>query len=212
MSIRKKIKPYTYTPLSHQIVSEALATYGSPNDKINELIKKGELISLRRGLYVPGPELDLPLPDYFLIANHLRGPSYISLESALSFWGMIPERVFETTSVTTKTSKTYNTAVGRFSFQHLPTPYYSFGITFQEIAPQQVVMIATKEKALCDKIILTSGIQLRSKSQVYEFLMEDLRIDQESLIQLNPSTIHSWLNDSPKKSSIEQLIKTLENL
>ena len=116
MNIRRKIKTYTEAPLSHNIVMEALSSYGRPNDKISEMLKSGELLALRRGLYVPGPELDLPLPNNFLIANHLRGPSYISLESALSYWGLIPERVYEISSVTTKTSKTYETAIGRFSY------------------------------------------------------------------------------------------------
>ena len=84
-----------------------LDEYNRPNDKISEMLKSGDLTSLRRGLYVPGPELDLPSPDVFLIANHLRGPSYVSLESALSYWGLIPERVFEISSVTLKTSKVY---------------------------------------------------------------------------------------------------------
>lgn len=212
MSFRKKIKPYTITPLSHQIVSDVLGEYLRPNDKINELVKSGDLISLRRGLYVPGPELDLPVPENFLIANHLRGPSYISLESALSYWGMIPERVYEICSVTTKTSKTYQNTIGRFSYQHLPSPYYSLGVTREEMAPQQIAMIATREKAICDKIILTSGVLLRSVQQTRAFLVEDLRIDESSLGLLNPATIQEWIAISPKKESLKTLIKTLENL
>ena len=79
--MRRKIKEYVAAPLSHNVVMEALSSYNRPNDKISEMIKSGELVSLRRGLYVPGPELDLPLPDSFVVANHLRGPSYISSHS-----------------------------------------------------------------------------------------------------------------------------------
>jgi len=191
---------------------DALATYSRPNDKISEMIKRGELISLRRGLYVPGPELDLPIPDSFVIANHLRGPSYISLESALSYWDLIPERVHEISSVSTKTSKIYQTSLGRFSFQHLATPYYSFGIRSVRLTEFQTAMIASPEKALCDKIVLTAGVQLRSISQTMDFLLEDLRIDEEQLQALDVQAIQSWVEDAPKRNSLQQLVNTLQRL
>lgn len=212
MNIRRKIKTYTEAPLSHNIVMEALSSYGRPNDKISEMLKSGELLALRRGLYVPGPELDLPLPNNFLIANHLRGPSYVSLESALSYWGLIPERVYEISSVTTKTSKTYETAIGRFSYQHLMTPYYSFGIKSVRLTDVQTALVASPEKALCDKIILTSGVLLRSIPQALDFLLEDMRLDEDLLRGFDIATIHSWIEDAPKKNSLQMLVNTLERL
>ena len=191
---------------------DALATYSRPNDKISEMIKSGELISLRRGLYVPGPEFDLPIPNGFVIANHLRGPSYISLESALSYWDLIPERVHEISSVSTKTSKIYQTSLGRFSFQHLATPYYSFGIRSIRLTEFQTAMIASPEKALCDKIVLTAGVQLRSISQTMDFLLEDLRIDEEQLQAFDVQAIQSWVEDAPKRNSLQQLVNTLQQL
>jgi hypothetical protein len=212
MNIRRKIKTYTEAPLSHNIVMEALSSYGRPNDKISEMLKSGELLALRRGLYVPGPELDLPLPNNFLISNHLRGPSYVSLESALSYWGLIPERVYEISSVTTKTSKTYETAIGRFSYQHLMTPYYSFGIKSVRLTDMQTALVASPEKALCDKIILTSGVLLRSIPQALDFLLEDMRLDEDLLRGFDIATIHSWIEDAPKKNSLQMLVNTLERL
>lgn len=209
---RRKVKEYTEAPITHGLVMEMLSEYNRPNDKISELIKSGELLSIRRGLYVPGPETDLPIPDLFLIANHLRGPSYVSLESALSHWGMIPERVYEISSVTLKTSKIYRTPAGRFSYQYLASPYYSFGIESVRLAPQQTALIASPEKALCDKIVLTSGITLRSIRQTRSFLIDDLRMDEDTLQSLNTSVIHSWIEDAPKKSSLMMLVKTLEEL
>ena len=210
--MRRKIKEYVAAPLSHNVVMEALSSYNRPNDKISEMIKSGELVSLRRGLYVPGPELDLPLPDSFVVANHLRGPSYISLESALSYWNLIPERVYEISSVTTKTSKIYNTAIGRFSFQHLPTPYYAFGIRSVPLTELQTALIASPEKAICDKIVLTSGILLRSVSQTMDFLIDDMRMDEEQLQNLDISAIQSWVEDAPKRSSLQMLVNTLQRL
>jgi hypothetical protein len=212
MNLRRKIKAYTNAPLTHNVVMEALSSYGRPNDKISEMIRSGELLALRRGLYVPGPELDLPIPDLFLVANHLRGPSYISLESALSHWGLIPERVYEISSVTIKTTKTYDTPIGRFSYEHLTTPYYSFGIRSVRLTEFQTALIASPEKALCDKIILTSGVLLRSVSQTMGFLLDDLRMDEYSLRQFNLTSIQSWIEDAPKKNSLQMLVNTLERL
>lgn len=212
MNFRRNIRNYPEAPLPHNLLMEELAAYGRPNDKISELLRSGELLALRRGLYVAGPETDLPIPHLLLIANHLRGPSYVSLESALSYWGMIPERVFEISSVTLKTSKVYTNDLGRFSFRHLSSPYYSFGVQSVELAPRQVAMIASREKAVCDKIVLTSGVLLRSVAQTRNFLLDDLRLDIDELSSLSIPTIQSWIEDAPKSSSLQMLINTLEAL
>ncbi len=212
MDFRKKIKGYTETPISRHLILDLLKDYQRPNDKISALLKNKSLISLKRGLYIAGPEMDLPTPEPFLIANHLRGPSYVSLESALSYWGMIPERVYEVSSVTIKTSKLYKTPIGRFSYQQLKTPYYSYGIKNIEHSPKQTMLIASPEKAVCDKIVLTPKVHLRSIKQTQAFLMEDLRIDRDVLSTLNTKTMELWLEYAPKKSSLQILIKTLTAL
>ena len=212
MELSKIAKGFGDAPFSRHLILEMLKDYKRPNDKISEWVKSGELLSIRRGLYIPGPKTDLPVPEPFLIANHLRGPSYVSLEAALSYWGFIPERVYEITSVTIKTTKKYNTHAGRFNYQYLPSPYYSFGIESIQLTPKQTVLIASREKAVCDKIILTSGITLRSTRQTKDFLLEDLRMDESMLQKLDTTIIHSWLNDAPKKNSLEMLIKTLNEL
>ena len=212
MNFRTIIKDYTEVPISRHLILELLSKYKRPNDKISELLKSKELIPIRRGLYTIGPKMDLPSPEPFLIANHLRGPSYISLESALSYWNMIPERAYETSSVTTKTSKLYKTQVGRFSYKRLKTPYYSYGIKRIEYTPKQTMLIASREKALCDKIILTPKINLRSIKQTKEFLTEDLRLDNDVLSTLDIDLMELWLTNAPKKSSLKMLIKTLIEL
>lgn len=212
MEKRQKIKEYTHAPISHNIVMESLADYKRPNDKISELLKSGMLLSLKKGVYIPGPESNLATPDLFVIANNLRGPSYISLETALSYWGMIPERVHEIRSVTLKSTNVYNTPIGRFSFRNMASPYYSFGLEQTMVSPDQVAMIASREKAICDKIILTSGVNLRSVAQTINFLVEDLRIDQDLLEELDYDIISTWIEDAPKKSSLSMLVKTLREL
>jgi hypothetical protein len=212
MDFRTMIKEYAETPISRHLILELLSEYQRPNDKISELLKSKELISIRRGLYITGPKMDLPSPEPFLIANHLRGPSYVSLESALSYWNMIPERAYEISSVTIKISKKYKNQVGRFSYQQLKTPYYSYGIRSIESSPKQTMLIASPEKALCDKVVLTPKINLRSIKQTREFLMDDLRMDSEVLSTLDTEVIELWIKNAPKKSSLEMLIKTLIEL
>ena len=212
MDFRKKAKNYAEIPVSRHMVLEMLSDYQRPNDKISELLKSKELISIRRGLYIAGPKLDLATPEPFLIANHLRGPSYVTLESALSYWNMIPERTYELSSATIKTSKKYKTPVGRFSYQQLKTPYYSYGIKNIAYSTKQTVLIASPEKALCDKIVLTPKIHLRSRKQTREFLLEDLRMDSEILKTLDTKVMELWIDNAPKKSSLKMLIKTLKEL
>jgi hypothetical protein len=91
-------------------------------------------------------------------------------------------------------------------------PYYSFGIQQLELTKKQRVLIATPEKALCDKIIASSGILLRSSKQVMEFLVDDLRIEKDRLLKLNTKKMSEWIKEAPKRSSLEILIKTLEQL
>lgn len=212
MEFRKLIKDYAETPITRHLILELLGDYKSPNDKISELLKSKELISIRRGLYIPGPKTDLPKPEPFLIANHLRGPSYVSLDSALSYWNMIPERAYEISSISIKTSKLYKTSVGRFSYHQLKTPYYSYGIKNIKHSAKQYFLIASPEKALCDKIILTPKIDLRSTKQTREFLIEDLRIDSAVLKSLEIEKIELWINEAPKQNSLKTLIKTLKEL
>jgi hypothetical protein len=206
------IKDYTNAPITRHVLLEILREYKRPNDKISELIKNGELISLRRGLYVPGPATGLPIPESFLIANHLRGPSYVSLEAALSYWGFIPERTYEISSVTIKPSKKIKTPIGRFGYQQLPTPYYSYGIRSVELTTNQLVLLASPEKAICDKIVLTPMVNLRSIKQTRAFLLDDLRMDEHLLRTLNLEMISTWLEDAPKKSSLKMLISTLKEI
>lgn len=212
MDFIEVIKNYSGQPLTRQILMDLLQDYRRPYDKISELINQKLLVQVKRGVFIPGPQATVPAPEKLLLANHLWGPSYVSSDSALSYWGLIPERVYETLSMTTNLAKTYKTPVGRFRYIRLPLPYYSFGIQRVELASKQMILIAGKEKSLCDKIITTQRLKLRSVKQTREYLMEDLRISRESLRELNTDTIKDYLKDAPKRDSISILIKTLNDL
>lgn len=212
MEFRAAIEAYAGQPLPGQLLLDVLKEYKRPHDKINELVKQGLLVQVKRGLYIPGPKLKLPVPELFLLANHLYGPSYISLDSALQHWGLIPERVYEIVSVTTNPSKKIKTAIGRFTYTSLALPYYAFGIKQVSLTKMQTVLMAGAEKAVCDKIVLTRGVILRSVKQTLEILVEDFRIDTARLKELDIKTISSWVKDAPKGKSLAMLVKTLQTL
>lgn len=212
MQFEQSLKDFEGQPLTRQILLDLLKDYKRPNDKINELVKQGKLIAVKRGFYIPGKAIYVRQPGPFLIANHLLGPSYVSMETALSYWRMIPEFVFEISSATVKRSKIYYTPAGRFSYTSLPLPYYVYGQKITEVSKNQSVLMATPEKALCDKLVTTPGLLFRSVVQIMDWLLEDMRIEKESLRTLNTAKIADWAKDAPKKESIQFLVKALENL
>lgn len=199
-------------PITTALLLDAFENYASPYDKIDSLVKKKFLIQIKRGLYILGDALTTNKPEPFTISNHLYGPSYISLESALFFWGLIPEKVYTHTAMTTKRTESFQTPIGKFEYFHLPTPYYSLGISSITLKKNQNILIASPEKSLIDKIIHTSNINLRSKKQTRDLLIEDLRIDKESLKNLDAQKIIEWLPFCPKKTSLMQTYQTLKSL
>lgn len=212
MRFEKAIQAFNGQPLTQQILMDLLKEYQWPHNKIRELVKRELLIPVKRGLYITGPQLNMPRPSLFLLANHLYGPSYVSLETALSYWGLIPEKVATTSSMTTGNTKTFPTKLGRFNYIHAKLPYYSFGLQQVVLAEKQIALMASREKALCDKIITTTGILLRSIQQTMDLLMEDLRIEKQMLRELDTQAISSWINYAPKKQSLSILVKTLDSL
>ncbi|MDP1842024.1 MAG: hypothetical protein Q8K64_01300 [Sediminibacterium sp.] len=212
MNLIAQLQGFAEQPISTQVLLGLLKNYSRPYDKINALVQKGYLIQIRKGLYTTSSLVSTNSPEQFLIANHLYGPSYISLESAMFYWGLIPERVFEIASVTNKLSKKFESNNQKYSFTHVPLPYYTFGIQQLSLTATQTVMIASKEKSICDKIITSAGIQLRSKKQAISYLVEDLRIEKDSLRLLNTREMAKWITDCPKQNTIKILIETIADL
>src|SRR6185312_3092966 len=209
MDIAQAIRSYSRQPLPHQLMMALLKDYKSPNDKVHALVGRGIVASVKKGLYIAGPAVKANKPEPFLLANHILGPSYVSLDSALSYYGLISERVYEISSVTTKSSRKFETPMGIFSYTHLSLPYYAFGIRQAELADEQYAMVASPEKALFDKVIRTAGIVLRSKKDALAYLIDDLRIDEDGLKDFDTSMMTSWLPNAPKRESLQIIIKAI---
>src|SRR5689334_897222 len=107
MSVEQDLEKYEGQPLTQSILMDLLKDYLRPHNKIRELEKKNILTPVRRGLYITGPSHKSEKPSLYALANHIYGPSYISLEAALSYWGLIPEQVTTVSSITTGSTKTF---------------------------------------------------------------------------------------------------------
>jgi len=162
-----------HQPFDYQYLKGLLSEYRHPRNKISRLLDRGEIIALKRGLYVLDQRFGVELVPG-IAANLLYGPSYVSLDYALASHGLIPELAFQVTSVTTGRKKIFETAVGTFTYRQLEPEYYSLGYQLRQ-AGDSGYLIATPEKALCDKLYFAP--RLEDAAALEQYLFEDLRID-----------------------------------
>jgi len=212
MDIRTALRELSHQPLTHQLLIGLLKDYKRPNDKIQSLKADGLIESVKKGLYIAGRSLGSERPESALLANHILGPSYISMESALAHYGLIPEKVFAVTSMTTKASRKFQTNIGIYTYTNLPLPYYAFGLASVSLSKDQQAIMAIPEKALCDKIATTPGIILRSQSSARDYIFGNLRMEEEDLAKFDINAILSWLENAPKRESLEMLVKMIEKI
>jgi len=170
-----------------QALLRLLADYKRPREAILRMIKNEELIRLKNGFYLISEKIThgpIKIIPFEQIANLLYGPSYISMEWALSFYGMIPERVHTVTSMTLGRNKEYHTPVGDFSYSTLSSESYSLGIT-QKKSPDFVgsFLIASPEKALADLVF--KRCKNLDKDQLKDELLESKRIDRKCFYELD---------------------------
>ena len=124
--------------------------------QLSRWVRSGRLYRLRRGLYALAPPYQKVKPHPFLVANRLVRPSYVSLQSALATYGLIPEYVPHVTSVTPRRPGLKQTPLGQYEFRHLQ-PSLFFGYRQEDVGEGQQAFIATPEKALLDLLYLHPG-------------------------------------------------------
>lgn len=198
-------------PIDFETISNVIGDFKAPKDKIRKLEKTGKLIRLKKGLYVVSPEISNKTLSIELIANHLLGPSYISLETALSYYGLIPERVYTTRSVTTKRTKIFTTPVGTYEYLSIPDDYFPIGIKNEIIDDSYAFLIGFPEKVLCDLILTTSKLRIQSEKAMWSYLSDDLRIDFSSNPFQNLEIIENCIENGRKKRELIILHKVLKN-
>lgn len=179
------------------------------NQKIRLLERDKQVIRLKRGLYVCSPEVTgIPLSTE-LIANHLYTPSYVSMSSALRYYGLIPEQVYVMQSMTLKHSRDFDTPVGRYEYTHIPKGAFSIGLSSIRKTGYAFV-IATPEKALCDLVANSPGVNLRYPKDAAIYLEEDIRMDLSDFRQMNPAILEAYAKVGKKADSIRALLKLLK--
>ncbi len=146
--------------------------------QVSEWLKKEWLIELKRGVYVvKDPSRRCPTSAHFL-ATYLVTPAYISLETALSYYQLIPERVEAITCITSKKTQRLNTPLGHFIYRHVTQSAYNFFVAAIDEFDRQFY-IATAEKALVDYLYFhTPHIQSLSK----DYFAEALRLQNTEIL------------------------------
>lgn len=165
--------------------------YQKPREKILRLVKNQELIRLKNGFYLITEKIEkngFLSPPYEQIANLLYGPSYVSLEWALSFYGLIPEKVQLVTSVCLGRNKFFATSLKNFSYMHLAKAYYPLGVT-QKKESQFLgnFFLATAEKALIDFVYFK--FKNLNEKEFAEQLFESHRFDSYLLKEMNQAAL-----------------------
>lgn len=141
---------------------------------------EGKIIRLKRGLYILSERYRKKTPClHFQIANILVSPSYVSLDTALSYHGMIPEKIVETTSVCMGRPKTLSNALGMFSYRKIKGTAYPHGVASEGEGGQ--FLIAGREKALLDKIYFFHS----ERSFKMGYLFDSLRIEEGDIRELD---------------------------
>lgn len=188
--------------LTTSMLKEKYNDYANPLDKIKRDVDSGVLIRLTRGLY----EDDSGVNPCFL-ASSILSPSYLSFDWALSYYGLIPEKVVAITSASlnNRKNKTFINKFGRYEYSDIPSIAFPEGLTYIEDG-DYIVKIATKEKAICDS--LSKWRVVNSVKSLKELLFVDKRIDKEEFSTCDfPLLVR--LASLYKKTNLDLLIKLI---
>lgn len=155
------------------MLKQQYSSYANPQDKIRRDVQSGRLYRINRTVY----ETDASVDPYLLAAS-IQSPSYLSFDFALSYYGLIPEKVFSITSASlnAKKSKTFVNHFGRYEYSDIPAAVFSEGLTYIE-SGSYAVKIATKEKAVCDSLYKWRVVH--NMQDLKELLFSDKRLDEQ---------------------------------
>jgi hypothetical protein len=170
----------------------ALSDYAAPRARVSTLLKSGEIIRVKKGLYVFGTQTRRGSICRELLANLVCGPSIVSLDSALAYYQMIPERADAMTSVTTVQPRRFETPLGLFLYR--PTPSLSSGID-RVVLGEKSFLIATPERALADKLRDDRSGKLRTRNDAEIYLFENLRINQDAVRNLDADQLETLASE-----------------
>ena len=193
-------------PVTTSIIKSLYPELKSANKKVTWLEKQGVIIRLKRGLYVVNPEHSGKTLSSELIANHLYTPSYISMSTALRYYGLIPEAVYVHQSMTVKHSRSFQTPVGSYDYKYISREAFSIGVRSMHKG-DYAFLIASPEKALCDLIANSSKVNLRYMKDVEIYLEQDIRMDMDEFYKMDETIFKDYIKVGKKADSISRLLK-----
>lgn len=184
------------------ILRNRYSDYANPLDKIKRETDSGRLIRINRGIYETDGNV-----NPCLLAASILSPSYLSFDYALSYYGLIPEKVFSITSASLglRKNKTFINKFGRYEYSDIPTEAFSEGLVYLENG-EYVVKIATKEKAICDS--LCKWRVVGSIKELKELLFFDKRIYEEEFAACD-FKLMARLAPLYRKTNLDLLIKLI---
>ena len=158
---------------------ETACWVGGSTDRQSSLLKRavaaGELVRIRRGLYCLATKYLPRKLDPLVLAQRIYGPSYVGLETALSYHGWIPEAVYSITSVSLGRSREFDTPVGYFSFTRVPQETFYAEVTRAE-TENAGFLLASPLKALADYVYVHKCAWDSARP-----VIESLRVDEGAL-------------------------------
>lgn len=193
---------------NHLTMMHELQDYASPKARLTRMIKSGDVIQVRRGIFLDAKDNKTTGYSLKSLAAVIYGPSYISFEYALAHYGLIPERVSAVTSAVYHKNKNrrFSTPLGDFYYYYLPAAVFPYGVMLGSENDQNY-LIATPEKAFCDALYKTRGIG--SLKAMEALLFEDWRMEREAVLALDRAGL-IFLSPLYKKKIFPLLLKWLE--
>ena len=195
----------------YQQLVACLSQFSKPRDKIRRLLATGEIIRIRKGLYTFGEPFRQAPISRELLANLIHGPSYVSLDYALSYHGLIPERVDTVTSVTVGRSRAFTTPFGLFSYRCLSQSRYAVVGAILAEHGDLSFLIASPEKALADKVWTDKRFEGIRLGDYEPYLLDDLRLDPARLAGLDNDRLEAVARAYDARK-IHRLMRYLQTL
>ena len=205
----RTLEAFANIPVSTMALASLFPENKAGVEKVRSLEQKEYVIRLKKGLYVVNPEVSRVPLSLELIANQLYAPSYVSMSSALRYYGLIPETVYTLQSMTVKHSRSFDTPVGHFGYTCMNREAFHIGVTVIDKQTYTFLM-ASPEKALCDLIANSPKVNLRYIKDVERYLEEDIRLDMDEFLRMDTSVFEQYIEVGKKASSIQTLLKYLK--
>ncbi len=166
--------------------------------------KKRYIIRLKKGLYTLAEDERTHPVNPLVVSSELMSPSYVSLEWALSYYGLIPEAAYVITCVTTRKTHLFQTPLGHFSYRHVQ-PHFFDGFVQQKDGNKWTYRLAIPEKAIVDFLYLNLDMIKVGDSRSFE---ENFRF--QHLDTLNWDLVNRFLNQAgiKKLSLIGHLLQS----